>query len=296
MYKFMSLAKDDHDIIYILLPVHNRRQTTQQFIACLKAQTFQNYHLILIDDGSTDGTEEIVRHQIQSLTVLKGCGDWWWSGSLQQGLNWLKTKLEVRKSDLILIINDDTEFNNDFLAIGMQLMSISSQTFIQAQAYSKQTKQLIDVGISIDWSKMSFSSVIDSNKLDCLSTRGIFLRVQDLETVGGFYPALLPHYGSDYEFTIRAQRQGIKLSSDAALYLWLDETTTGYHEVNEESLKIFWNQSFSKKSSHNPIMWTVFVGLACPWRWKLLNWFRIWKRFLWKLTQISVRLSLKSIG
>jgi hypothetical protein len=96
--------------------------------------------------------------------------------------------------------------------------------------------------------------------------------------------------------TIRAQRRGIKLGSDAALYLWLDETTTGYHEVNEKSLKIFWNQSFSKKSSHNPIMWTVFVGLACPWRWKLLNWLRIWKRFLWKLTQISVRLSLESIG
>jgi GT2 family glycosyltransferase len=295
MYEFMSITKDDIDTVYILLPVHNRREITQRFIACLKTQTFQSYHLILIDDGSTDGTEEMVRNQIQSLTVLKGCGNWWWAGSLQQGLNWLKTKSEVRKSDLILIINDDTEFDNDFLAMGLQLMSMSSQTFIQAQAYSKQTKQLIDIGVSIDWSNMTFSSVIDSNKLDCLSSRGIFLRVQDLDIVGGFYPKLLPHYGSDYEFTIRAQRRGIKLSSDVALYLLLDETTTGYHKVNDESLRYFWNHSFSKKSSHNPIMWTVFVGLACPWRWKLLNWLRIWKRFLWKLTQISVRLSVASI-
>ena len=47
--------------LYILLPVHNRCDITREFIDCLKAQTFQDYHLVLIDDGSTDGTEQMVR-------------------------------------------------------------------------------------------------------------------------------------------------------------------------------------------------------------------------------------------
>ena len=68
--------------LYILLPVHNRRETTRRFLECLRAQTFQDYHLLLIDDGSTDGTAEMAREFISTLTVLGGSGDWWWAGSL----------------------------------------------------------------------------------------------------------------------------------------------------------------------------------------------------------------------
>ena len=58
--------------IYILLPVHNRRDQTKTFIDCLTAQTYQNYHLILIDDGSTDGTAEMVQSKIPLAIIIKG--------------------------------------------------------------------------------------------------------------------------------------------------------------------------------------------------------------------------------
>ena len=73
--------------IYILLPVHNRREITRDFIDCLVAQTWQNYHLVLIDDGSTDGTDQMVREQVENLTVIRGKGEWWWAGCLQQGFD-----------------------------------------------------------------------------------------------------------------------------------------------------------------------------------------------------------------
>ena len=69
--------------IYILLPVHNRKEITRGFVECLKAQTFQDYRLVLIDDGSNDGTADMVKESIPSVTVLRGIGDWWWAGSLQ---------------------------------------------------------------------------------------------------------------------------------------------------------------------------------------------------------------------
>ena len=78
------------ECIYILLPVHNRREITGDFIDCLEAQTWQHYHLVLIDDGSTDGTEQMVRERVENLTVIRGNGDWWWAGCLQQGFNFLK--------------------------------------------------------------------------------------------------------------------------------------------------------------------------------------------------------------
>jgi hypothetical protein len=56
----------------------------------------------------------MVSRHIARLTVLKGTGEWWWTGSLQQGCNWLKER-NVSPSDMVLIINDDTEFGPDFL-------------------------------------------------------------------------------------------------------------------------------------------------------------------------------------
>ena len=55
--------------IYILLPVHNRREVTRGFVECLAAQTFSDYHLVLIDDGSTDGTAEMVQAQMHHSSV-----------------------------------------------------------------------------------------------------------------------------------------------------------------------------------------------------------------------------------
>ena len=92
--------------LYVLLPVHNRITITDGFIACLLSQTFKNYHLILIDDGSNDGTSEMVRSKVPNLTIIRGQGDWWWAGSLQQGLNCLKSQ-QLSNDDLVLFINDD---------------------------------------------------------------------------------------------------------------------------------------------------------------------------------------------
>ena len=74
--------------VFILLPVHNRRHITERFIDSLLAQTYNKYQLVLIDDGSTDGTADMVSMKVppDKLTILSGNGTWWWAGSLQQGM------------------------------------------------------------------------------------------------------------------------------------------------------------------------------------------------------------------
>jgi len=69
--------------MYILLPVHNRRKLTQAFLECLSLQSFIDYHLVVIDDGSRDGTDDMVRQLMPNATILTGNGDLWWAGSLQ---------------------------------------------------------------------------------------------------------------------------------------------------------------------------------------------------------------------
>ncbi len=96
--------------IYILLPVHNRLEITRRFVHCLESQVYKNYHLLLIDDGSVDGTSQMVSGIVRTLTVINGTGNLWWAGSLQRGIDWLKRK-PADPNDVILMINDDVQFD-----------------------------------------------------------------------------------------------------------------------------------------------------------------------------------------
>jgi GT2 family glycosyltransferase len=212
------------------------------------------------------------------LSIIRGKGDWWWSGALQQGYNWLKSN-KVNLFDLVLIINDDVIIDKDFLEIGRSLLVTQTCCFLSAQIYSKDTDRLISAGIHVDWSNSSFLQASSPDAINCLSTRGLFLRVTDFFKVGGFYPKLLPHYLSDLEFTIRAYRKGMRLISDTSLRLWIDETS----EISKDYSSASLIELFSKKSPHNPLYWTSFVFLACPLKWKIINFIRIWKRAIGRL-------------
>jgi GT2 family glycosyltransferase len=269
-------------LCYILLPVHNRREITQKFIECLKSQTHQNYKLILIDDGSTDATAEMVKSKISNPTIITGHGNWWWAGSLQQGINWLKAH-SPKPQDVILMINDDVFIESDFLAIAIEILQKMPKTLLQAQGYSLQTGICLDIGLYVDFNSFTFNQSNSNQETNCLSTRGLFMRWQDLQQVGNFYPQLLPHYLSDYEFTMRSHRQGLVLSTHPALKLWINEDTSGFHPKGKFRLTSIWERYFSRRSSSNKIDWTMFVLLTCPKDKILINLGRVWMNGIVKL-------------
>ena len=267
----MNIDTRDCPKVYILLPVHNRLESTRRFVESLLAQSYDNYHLVLIDDGSTDGTADFVKGRVKSLTVITGRGDWWWAGGLHQGYCWLK-KNHRYEEGIVLFINNDTEFNADFLKTAVDILTRHSKTLLISWVFSRKTREWVEAGVHVDWQRLEFKDTEDARKINCLSTRGLFLRVKDFFDIGDFHPILLPHYLSDYEFTIRAYRKGYRLLADPLLKLWFDEETTGWHtEKFNGGHWEFLRNYFSKRSSGNPIYWVSFLGLACPWPWKIWN-------------------------
>lgn len=263
--------------VYILLPVRNRREITRVFVECLAAQTFTDYHLILIDDGSMDGTAEMVQARIASTTVLRGNGNWWWAGSLQQGLNWLKSSGAEDKS-LVLFINDDVQFAPDYLDRAVRLMASKQHTLLLSRFRKPVDGQAVETGITADFSRLNFTIAESPERINCLSTRGLFVYWEDVQTIGSFYPILLPHYLSDYEFTIRAYRKGLKCETSAELLIEPNLETTGYRGMDGVPFAEFWGRYWSKRSAANPIYWSTFVLLASEPIWVLPNLIRVWVR------------------
>lgn len=262
--------------IFVLLPVHNRRATTALFLDCLLAQTYRDWHLVLIDDGSSDHTAEMVRARVPSLTVLRGKGSWWWAGALHQGYRWLKRQA-LKADDLVLIINDDTQFEPDFLANAVK--ATKPKSLLLAQLYD-QAGEFVEAGVVWDWAGFDWSGVKSTEGINCFSTRGLFLRWGDFLKIGGFHPIVLPHYLSDYEFTMRAHARGFHLISVTEVRLRYNEHLTGIRDGQDKSVINAIRKGLSIKSANNPVYWTSFILLACPARHKLRNIVIVWRRFL----------------
>lgn len=263
---------------YVLLPVHNRKATTERFIRCLKAQTHADWQLVLIDDGSGDGTAEMARGLAPTLIVLRGAGSWWWAGSLQQGYRWLR-RANAKPDDIVLMINDDTEFEVDFLDAAATALADKPRSLLLAQLYDIATGAFVEAGAHADWGQLVFTSAADVQEINCFSTRGLFLRVADMIEIGGFHPLVLPHYLSDYEYTMRAHRKGFAFVSSPNVWLRYDASTTGNRKMERQPLAQLLRATFSPRSALNPLYWTSFVLLTCPARYIPTNLIRVWWRF-----------------
>jgi GT2 family glycosyltransferase len=192
-----------------------------------------------------------------------------------------------------LIINDDTEFEPDFLDQAVRAME--PRSLLLAQLYDK-AGAFLEAGVRWDWRKLNCAGVKETDGLNCFSTRGLFLWAQDFCEIGGFHPVLLPHYFSDYEFTMRAHRKGFSLISRPGVSLRYDDQLTGVRSHEGQSLVRYLKTSFSIRAINNPIYWSSFVVLACPPRYLFANlgvvWWRFWGPFITRLGlyQITYRI------
>ncbi len=98
--------------IEVLVTCHNRKEKTLKCLDALFAQRSNNQfrlHAILVDDGSTDGTEYSIRSKFPNVKILKGHGELFWNRGMLKAWNYALTD----KPNFVLWLNDDTTIEPD---------------------------------------------------------------------------------------------------------------------------------------------------------------------------------------
>jgi len=261
--------------LYLVTAVHNRRAVTEAFARCVARQTLKAT-LVLVDDGSTDGTADAVKAVLPSAVVLRGDGNLWWAGGLQKGLNWLAAQ-GLSDDATVAFSNDDVSFADDYLERAVaELHGLAPRSFLVAPGYFHPSGRQSDEAGITHWSRYQYGPFgRHPERIDHATTRTLFMRWGDLRRVGGFHPTLLPHYTSDYEFTIRAHRRGIALVPAQTVAARFYDETTGNHRTRGRTLGQKLRLLFSPRFSFNPVHHFVYIWYAAPLVWKIPCWGRV---------------------
>ena len=263
--------------VFVLLPVHNRREITRKFVSCLAAQTYQPVHLVLIDDGSSDGTADMVKEILPDAQLVTGDGSWWWSGCMQRGYEWLLDP-EPSPADMVLIANDDITYERDFIEIAVRTLAEAPHSLLGAQLRNPEDGGVRESGVNADLHRFVFRTADTALQINCLPTRALMLRWADMRRIGGFHPHLLPHYWADYEYTIRASGYGLRCFTSPAVAVTADLDATGERDLDSLVGWRFIRQLFSTKTPLNPLYRTSFAMLASSGVWKVVNTVNVWAR------------------
>jgi GT2 family glycosyltransferase len=92
----------------ILIPVYNKLEYTKKCLADLINNLNGNFaksvSIVVIDDGSKDGTESWIHAKYPEIVVLRGNGKLFWSGAINLGI---KYAIYQEGFEYILFWNND---------------------------------------------------------------------------------------------------------------------------------------------------------------------------------------------
>ena len=60
-------------LISVILPVHNGERFLRQAIVSVQEQSYTNWELIIINDGSTDSSGKLLKSLVRLMTESKTC-------------------------------------------------------------------------------------------------------------------------------------------------------------------------------------------------------------------------------
>lgn len=257
-------------MIYIVIPVHNRKEFTRDCLLSLQKQTIRAHKIVIVDDGSTDGTAEMLAEEFPGVFVIKGDGNLFWTAAINMGIRYAL----YQGADKVMTLNNDTVAAPDFIMNMLQWSEKEPNALLGAldiDYKSKKpyyggevtheiwntTKFLLEELPQKEWSGL--------HEVSLFPARGLLIPRKVFEEIGLFEERRLPHYMADYDFTVMARRHGFKVycNYDAKLYTYPEEG--GDHKIRKQkTLHNYYDHLFSIKGGGNLKNFTVYTLRNSP--------------------------------
>jgi GT2 family glycosyltransferase len=243
--------------VFILIPVHNRKIIT---LACLKQLDdigdLNRYQVVIIDDGSTDGTEAAIKTLYPQVEVLSGDGTLWWTGAIKRGMEYAI----AQHAEYLIWLNDDCMPQAGAIAQLIEICEKNPMAIVGGQSFDPETMTPSYGGIVCRDHRIQHVNAQPNSLIVCAGLSGNFVCMprQVVDSIG--YPDFqrFPHYYGDAAYTHQAKRKGYQLliCGDAIAHCKDDHLPASWL-LSNKSLSELWQERFTIKSPH---YWKAHLG------------------------------------
>jgi teichuronic acid biosynthesis glycosyltransferase TuaG len=112
--------------VTVIIPAYNAEAFLARAIRSVEAQSFQDYEIVVVDDGSTDGTAEVAR-SFSSVRYVRG--------SHQGEAGARNLGLEEATGELVAFVDADDEWLPEKLARQVAFMQVQKSSFSYTDCY-----------------------------------------------------------------------------------------------------------------------------------------------------------------
>jgi GT2 family glycosyltransferase len=274
--------------VYILIPVYNRKQTT---LTCLenlnKCGDLERYHIVVVDDGSTDGTTAAINSLYPDVVVLPGNGDLWWTGAMAKAMEYAY----AQGAEYFIWLNDDCTPEENALSQLIEFMRSHLDTIVAPTCYSYTDNSLVQQHNAFIGRKSCAANPGEVIYVDGMSGWCTAIPASVFAKIGSPDTYKFPHYSGDDTYILRATRAGfkacvigdIKVTLFGAVHPKLNFRS--YFQPGITALETFQSLFWSKKSPYRlPTLffyqterYGLFLGLSF-FTIKLILWLGQWAR------------------
>lgn len=195
-----------------IIPVHNRRETTRACLRALQADDVFNWaDIVVVDDGSTDGTAKMIAEEFPAARVVTGDGNLWWTGAIARGM------AAAGDAECFVWLNDDA-LPQPGACHQLVHSARESGGVVTAQCRTKTGGLLtygglVRRGISLRLFEVGAGSL---REVDAACGNFVVIPRAVVAAIGLPDARCFPHAHGDTDFTLRAKRAGFAICVDPA--------------------------------------------------------------------------------
>jgi len=252
-------------LIEIVIPNWNGSKMLQHCLRSLSEQTFTKFTVTVVDNGSTDDTDEMLLRDYPAVNLIKFSYNTGFSVAVNAGI-------EKTQADLVLLLNNDMEVTSNCLEeVHLAALQYIEYDFFALKMLSFKDRDVLDGagdavlrgGVGYRLGTQEFDGLQYSKDKEifgacagaALYRRGFFKKT-------GLFDADFFAYLEDVDLNIRARRLGLRCMYLSKAVVYHIGSATSGSKINELTIRLSTRNNLNVLIKNYPLNYFIRFGAA----------------------------------
>jgi GT2 family glycosyltransferase len=260
----------------VVIPIFNGLHYTRLCVESLRNLTGPPFMVVIVDDGSTDGSGEYLARNAPDVIVVPGTGELWWSGGVNLGCEYAIARGATR---IVLL-------NNDNIALSANLLVDLDRTVAEGATCACSVSMFLDdsgdtrilqTGGELNWRSRGLAlkrfgelcpqgpqSADIVEEAQWLPGMALAFDSRTFTQMDGFDQRRFPQYRGDTDFTLRVMEAGGTCVTTHRSWVLNDLSQNGINFFSRATVRRFFAGLVTRRSNFQVRSVVLFAWRHCP--------------------------------